>query len=130
MDKDIADMIKIRDKLIKDILDNIESCQLNGHPEKRLCNNAHFSFTGIEGESLLLALDENGIATSTGSACSSMKLKASHVLTAIGLDPVQAHGSLRLSIGRYTTVEEIEYVTKVMEEVVGKLRQMSPLWNR
>jgi cysteine desulfurase len=122
-------MKTLRDSLIKNIL-QIEESYLNGHPEKRLVNNAHFRFTGIEGESLLLGLDEQGIATSTGSACSSQKLQASHVLLAIGLDPVQAHGSLRISLGRENTKEEITYASKVLPEVVEKLRMMSPLWNR
>ncbi len=122
-------MKTLRDKLIKDVL-KIEESYLNGHPEKRLVNNAHFRFTGIEGESLLLGLDEQGIATSTGSACSSQKLQASHVLLAIGLDPVQAHGSLRISLGRENTKEEITYVSKVLPQIVERLRTMSPLWNR
>jgi cysteine desulfurase len=122
-------MKTLRDSLIKNVL-QIEESYLNGHPEKRLVNNAHFRFTGIEGESLLLGLDEQGIATSTGSACSSQKLQASHVLLAIGLDPVQAHGSLRLSLGRENTKEEITYVSKVLPQIVERLRTMSPLWNR
>ena len=129
MTKDIPYMKTLRDLLIKNTL-QIEESYLNGHPEKRLVNNAHFRFTGIEGESLLLGLDEQGIATSTGSACSSQKLQASHVLLAIGLDPVQAHGSLRLSLGRENTKEEVNYVSKVIPQIVEKLRMMSPLWNR
>jgi cysteine desulfurase len=129
MDKDTVHMKKMRDTLIKNIL-QIEQSFLNGHPTERLVNNAHFLFTGIEGESLLLGLDEKGIATSTGSACSSKKLEASHVLTAIGLTPVDAHGSLRLTVGRENTKEEISIVSQAIPEVVGKLRMMSPLWNR
>jgi cysteine desulfurase len=129
MEKDTKQIKQLRDKIIKNVLE-IEECFLNGHPEKRLANNAHFRFTGIEGESLLLALDEQGIATSTGSACSSMKLQASHVLSAIGLDPVQAHGSLRISLGRENTNDEITTVSKIIPEVVNRLRLMSPLWNR
>jgi cysteine desulfurase len=129
MTKDISYMKTLRDLLIKNTL-QIEESHLNGHPKKRLVNNAHFRFTGIEGESLLLGLDEQGIATSTGSACSSQKLQASHVLLAIGLDPVQAHGSLRLSLGRENTKEEVTYVSKVIPQIVEKLRVMSPLWNR
>jgi cysteine desulfurase len=129
MTSDNTRMKTLRDKLIKDVL-KIEESYLNGHPEKRLVNNAHFRFTGIEGESLLLGLDEQGIATSTGSACSSQKLQASHVLLAIGLDPVQAHGSLRISLGRENTKEEITYVSKVLPQIVERLRTMSPLWNR
>jgi cysteine desulfurase len=129
MKKDITHMKTLRDMLIKHLL-QIEESYLNGHREKRLVNNAHLRFTGIEGESLLLGLDEQGIASSTGSACSSQKLQASHVLLAIGLDPVQAHGSIRLSLGRENTKTEIETVSQVVPDVVGKLRMMSPLWNR
>jgi len=128
----VADNTRIkslRDTLIKNIL-QVEESYLNGHPGQRLVNNAHFRFTGIEGESLLLGLDEQGIATSTGSACSSKKLQASHVLLAIGLNPVQAHGSLRISLGRENTKEEVTLVSKVLPQVVERLRMMSPLWNR
>ena len=128
-EKDTKHIKTLRDLLIKNTL-QIEESYLNGHPEQRLVNNAHFRFTGIEGESLLLGLDEEGIACSTGSACSSKKLQASHVLLAIGLDPVQAHGSLRLTAGRETTKEEIAIVSETLPKVVEKLRMMSPLWNR
>ena len=129
LEKDVAHMKSLRDILIKKVL-NIEESYLNGHPEKRLANNAHFRFTAIEGESLNLMLDDKGIAAATGSACSSKKLQASHVLLAIGLDPAEAHGSLRLSLGRMSTKEDIEYVSGAMPEVVASLRKMSPLWNR
>lgn len=129
MSKDVAHLIKLRDKLIKEI-QNIEECYLNGHPEKRLANNAHFRFNAIEGESLNLRLDDKGIAASTGSACSSKKLQASHVLLALGLDPAEAHGSIRLTLGRLNTDEEVEYVINVLPEVVQNLRNMSPLWNK
>jgi cysteine desulfurase len=108
----------------------IEESFLNGHPEKRLVNNAHFRFTAIEGESLNLMLDDKGIAAATGSACSSKKLQASHVLLAIGLNPFEAHGSIRLSIGRTSTKEEVEYVSSVLPDIVQNLRNMSPLWNK
>jgi len=126
---DIDNMTKLRDHLIKRVL-TIEESRLNGHPTKRLCNNAHFRFTGIEGESLLLGLDDKGIAASTGSACSSQKLQASHVLLAIGLSPVEAHGSLRFSLGRITTRDDIDYVADELPGIVNRLRQMSPMWNR
>ncbi len=129
MTMDNSRMKTLRDSLIKNVL-QIEESYLNGHPEKRLINNAHFRFTGIEGESLLLGLDEQGIATSTGSACSSKKLQASHVLLAIGLDPVQAHGSLRISLGRENTKEDMAQTSKVLPQIVERLRTMSPLWNR
>ncbi len=129
MEKDTRYLKNLRDKLIKNVL-KIEESYLNGHPEKRLVNNAHFRFTGIEGESLLLKLDEKGIAAATGSACSSMKLKASHVLTAIGLSPVEAHGSIRLTLGRESTEDEVSYASEVLQEIVDQLRSISPLWNR
>ncbi len=119
----------LRDRLIDGGLD-IEEAYLNGHPEKRLPNNAHFRFTAIEGESLLLSLDEQGIAASTGSACSSKKLQASHVLLAIGLDAVEAHGSLRLTLGKDTTGEDVHYVLQVLPGIIERLREMSPLWSR
>jgi cysteine desulfurase len=127
--KDMSHLKNLRDKLIKNTL-KIESSYLNGHPKKRLVNNAHFCFEGTEGESLNLMLDEKGIATATGSACSSKKLQASHVLTAIGLNPEKAHGSLRLTLGRRNTEQDVKYVAKVLPEVVENLRKLSPLWNR
>ncbi len=129
MSKDVSHLTKLREMLIKEI-QKIEQCYLNGHPEKRLANNAHFCFVAIEGESLNLMLDDRGIAASTGSACSSQKLQASHVLLAIGLDPEEAHGSIRLTLGRMSTKDDVEYVVNVLPEVVQKLRKMSPLWNR
>ncbi|UCD14715.1 MAG: cysteine desulfurase NifS [Thermoplasmatales archaeon] len=129
MEKDTKYIKNLRDKLIKNTL-QVEETYLNGHPEKRLVNNAHFRFTAVEGESILLGLDEKGIATSTGSACSSMKLKASHVLTAIGLSPVESNSVIRLTLGRDNTEEEILYVSRVLPEIVEKLRQISPLWGK
>ena len=127
--EDIPHLNKFRDLLIKDVL-KVEESYLNGHPEKRLVNNAHFRFTAIEGESLNLMLDGKGIAAATGSACSSRKLQASHVLLAIGLKPEEAHGSLRLTLGRMNTKEDIEYVVEVLPGIVQNLRNMSPLWKR
>jgi cysteine desulfurase len=127
--KDVSHLNNLRGMLIKGI-QTIEECYLNGHPEKRLANNAHFRFVAIEGESLNLMLDDNGIAASTGSACSSKKLQASHVLLAIGLKPEEAHGSIRLTLGRLSTKDDVEYVVNVLPDVVKKLRKMSPLWNR
>lgn len=129
LEKDVAHMKNLRNLLIKEIL-KIEQSYLNGHPEKRLANNAHFCFTAIEGESLNLMLDKKGIAAATGSACSSKKLQASHVLLAIGLDPTEAHGSLRLSLGRMSTKEDVNDVANALPGIVNKLRNMSPLWNR
>jgi len=126
--KDAAYLKNLRDILIKDVL-KIEESYLNGHPEKRLVNNAHFRFSAIEGESLNLMLDDKGIAAATGSACSSKKLQASHVLLAIGLKPEEAHGSLRLTLGRMNTKKDVEYVVEVLPKIVQNLRKMSPLWN-
>lgn len=114
---------KLRDYLINKVL-QIEGAALNG-PKKRLSNNANFSFKGVEGESLVLALDQQAIATSTGSACSSKTLEASHVLRAIGLEDLQAHSSLRVSVGRYTTKEDIDYFLNALQEIVQKLRKIS-----
>jgi len=130
MSEDTAYLTNLRDQLIKSTLNGIEESYLNGHPTKRLPNNAHFRFTGIEGEALILNLDEKGIAASTGSACSSKKLLPSHVLMAIGLDEVQAHGSLRLTLGRENSKEDVEYVLQVLPETVKKLRAISPLWGK
>jgi len=118
-------LIKLRDKLIKGVL-KIEEAYLNGHPEKRLPNNANFWFSFIEGESLIIRLDLLGIAASTGSACSSAKLEPSHVLLATGLKPQEAHGSLRITLGRETKEEEINYLVKVLPKIVKKLREISP----
>jgi cysteine desulfurase len=115
----------LRDKLINELL-NIEDASLTGHLTKRLPNNASFWFAYIEGESLLMQLDMNGVSASTGSACSSDSLEASHVLLAIGLKPQEAHGSLRLSFGKYTTNEDVNYVLEVVPKSVERLRKISP----
>jgi cysteine desulfurase len=128
--EDFADNVRIqrlRDELIDAVLREIPYTRLNGGKERRLPNNANFSFSYIEGESLVLRLNAKGIAGSTGSACSSKKLEPSHVLLAIGLDPVDAHGSLRLTLGRETTEADVRYVNEVLPEIVDQLRQMSPL---
>jgi cysteine desulfurase len=116
---------KMRDKLVKGAL-KIENSYLNGHPEKRLPHNAHFGFKFIEGESLILMLDDKGIAASTGSACSSKSLEPSHVLLAIGLKHEEAHGSLRFTLGRQNTDADVKYVLEVLPEVIKKLRAISP----
>jgi cysteine desulfurase len=119
---------RLRDKLIKGILEKVPQTSLNGHPQKRLPNNVNISVQYIEGESMVLSLDLEGIACSTGSACTSSSLEPSHVLLAIGLSHELAHGSLRFSLGRYTKEEEIDYVLEVLPRVVKKLRSMSPLY--
>lgn len=119
--------IKLRDKIITWVTENIEDSYLNGHPTKRLPNNVNLGFKYIEGESIVLDLDMEGIATSTGSACSSKSLDPSHVLLAIGLKPEEAHGSLRVSIGRFTTDEDVDYFIEKIPSVIGRLRKLSPL---
>lgn len=118
---------RMRNRLLSGILE-IPNCRLNGHPEKRLAGNLNFSFEYIEGESLLLMLDEMGICCSTGSACSSGSLEPSHVLRAIGVAPEIAQGSLRLTLGDANTDEDIDYVLEVLHDIVGKLRAMSPFY--
>ena len=118
----------LRDKLIQGVLEQIPYARLNGHPTKRLSNNANFCFRFIEGESLLILLDQNGICGSSGSACTSGALDPSHVLLAIGLPHEIAHGSLRLTISEENTEEEIDYVVGKLKEIVGRLRSLSPLY--
>lgn len=117
----------LRDKLIDNLL-KIPHTRLNGGRERRLCTNVNISFEGIEGEGLLLLLDLNGIAGSSGSACTSGSLDPSHVLLSIGLEHGIAHGSLRLSLGRYNTEEDVDYALQVIPQVVERLRSMSPVW--
>lgn len=118
-------LIKLRNKLIKNILKEIDFSYLNGHPKKRLPNNANFWFSFVEGESLVIQLDLLGIAASTGSACSSEKLEPSAVLLAIGLKHQEAHGSLRLTLGRWTKEKDINYVLKVLPVIIKRLRKIS-----
>jgi cysteine desulfurase len=127
MEKEAKRLTKLRDKLIKGVLEKIPDSHLNGHPTKRLPNNANFWFEGVEGESIVIQLDLMGIAASTGSACSTGKLEPSHVLLAIGLRPEQAHASLRLSLGRWTKEKDIDYVLKVLPRVIERLRKISPI---
>lgn len=119
---------ELRDYLIDRVLSEIPYTKLNGHREKRLPNNANFSFRFIEGESLLIMLDMKGICASSGSACTSGSLDPSHVLLAIGLPHEIAHGSLRLTLSEETTKEELDYVVDALKEIVAKLRDMSPLY--
>jgi cysteine desulfurase len=121
---------RLRDKLIAGILENIEESYLNGHPTERLPNNANLRFSYIEGESLILNLDMEGIYASTGSACSSKTLQPSHVLMAIGLKHEEAHGSLLFTLGRGTTEAQIDHVMEVLPKVVEKLREISPLYKK
>ncbi|QLC50867.1 cysteine desulfurase NifS [Methanolobus zinderi] len=120
-------MLKLRDSLISKIFDSIEDVQLNGHSEKRLPNNVNLSFKYAEGESLQMLLDVKGIAVSTASACSSKSKKESHVLTSIGVDTDYIHGTIRISLGKDNTMEEIDYVAQSLKESVDKLREMSAI---
>jgi len=119
-------MKKLRDKMIKAVPELVHKSYVNGHKTKRLVNNAHFRFDFIEGEGLILQLDFKGIAASTGSACSTGSLEPSHVLLALGLTHQQAHGSLRITLGRENTEEEVDYLLEVLPGVVSKLREISP----
>ena len=121
--------IKLRDKLISGILNNIENVTLNGDPTQRLANNAHFSFQDIEGESILLSLDLEGIAASSGSACTSASLEPSHVLKSIGLTDEIAQSSVRMTLGKNTTEKEIDLVLETLSKIVARLRSMPTLSN-
>jgi cysteine desulfurase len=128
MESEIKFQSALRDRLIKEIPIRIPEVRLNGHPKQRLPNNVNFSIKYIEGESMLLSLDMLGIACSTGSACTSSSLEPSHVLLAIGLDHATAHGSLRITLGRWTKESDIDYLLEKLPQVVQKLRAMSPLY--
>lgn len=128
MEERTADERKVRDYLINKIETEIPYCRLNGHRTLRLPNNVNFSFQFIEGESLLIMLDMEGICASSGSACTSGSLDPSHVLLAIGLPHEIAHGSLRLTISEETTKEDVDFVVEKIKEIVARLRSMSPLY--
>ena len=127
MPNEIQRLTTLRDKIIFNLTEKIDDCFLNGHPTKRLPNNVNVSIQYIEGESMVLDLDFEGIGVSTGSACSSKSLDPSHVLLAIGLKPQDAHGSLRITLGRFTTEEEVDYFLEKLPSIVQRLRKLSPL---
>ncbi len=129
MDSEAARLTKLRDRLIENML-KTEYTYLTGHRTKRLPNSASFRFSFIEGESIILQLNDLGITASTGSACSSKTLEPSHVLIAMGLRHEEAHGSLLLTLGRYNTEEDVDYVLECVPKVVLKLRSLSPLYPR
>ena len=129
MDEHIERLTSLRTKLIDGILEKIPYTRVNGSLEDRLPGNVNFSFEFIEGEGILLMLDMLGIAASSGSACTSGSLDPSHVLMAIGLPHEIAHGSLRLSIGDFTTEEDIDYIIEKLPAVIERLRMMSPLYD-
>jgi cysteine desulfurase len=127
MPGEIERQTRLRDRLISSILEQIDGARLNGHRTKRLPNNVNVSIDYVEGESMLLNLDLENICASTGSACSSSSLEASHVLLALGLPHEQAHSSLRFTVGKWTTEEDVDRVLEVLPPIVARLRAMSPL---
>lgn len=114
-----------RDRIIDDVFSKIPGTKLNGSKEKRIANNINFTFDGAEGESIMIALDREGIAVSTGSACASGSLEPSYVLLSMGLSHREAHGSLRVSLGRFTTDEEVDYFLEKLPPIISKLRKIS-----
>lgn len=130
LDEKTEKLIYLRDRLINGIQSTIDHTVLNGHPTKRLPGNVNISVEFIEGESLLLSLDMENIAASSGSACTSGSLDPSHVLMAIGLTHEVAHGSLRLTLGDFNTEEEVDYVVEKLKGIVDRLRMMSPLYEK
>jgi cysteine desulfurase len=120
-------LIPLRDRLIEGIQSSIKKTRVNGHKEQRLPNNVNISIMDIEGEALLLYLDAQGVYASTGSACTSASLDPSHVILSLGLPYEVAHGSLRFSLGKGTTQEDIDYVIEVLPPLVEKLRAISPV---
>ncbi|MEG0012752.1 MAG: cysteine desulfurase NifS [Cellulosilyticaceae bacterium] len=127
-DEKIIRLTGLRDKLIEGILGKVSHAKLNGHPTTRLSNNVNISFEFVEGESLLLLLDMNGVAASSGSACTSGSLDPSHVLLSIGLPHEKAHGSIRLTLGETSTEEEVDFVIEKLPQIVQRMRDMSPLY--
>jgi len=127
IDEEAERVTRLRDKLLNGIQESIDHVRINGHPQMRLPNNLNVSISYAEGEAMCLKLDREGICCSTGSACTSADTSPSHVLTALGLDPLQAHSSLRFSLGKWTTEEEIDRMLNTLPRIVANLRAMSPL---
>jgi len=126
-EKESTRLVKLRDYFINRLLGEIPKTVLNGHPTQRLPNNINVSILDAEGESIVLYLDEAGVACSTGSACTSESLEPSHVILAIGKPRAYAHGAMRFSLGRSTTKKDIDYVMKVLPGIIKKLRMFSPV---
>ncbi len=126
MDEEVGKMTSIRERLIDGTMSSVDGCQLNGHRTRRLCNNVNFRFENVEGESLVLRLDHEGIAASTGSACSSRSSEASHVLKALGLSAAQSRGALRLSLSKMNDMHEAEVFLQAIVKVVEGLRALAP----
>jgi cysteine desulfurase len=128
MDRNIKYISKMQQSLIKGIKSEIKNIKLNGHPTERTPGNVHISFEFIEGESILLMLNIEGIAAASGSSCASHALKSSHVLLAMGLVPTMAQGSILFSLGKYNTQEEVDRTLEVLPPIIDRLRKMSPLY--
>ena len=128
MDKEIEHLQVLKERLEKGIADRVPHIKVNGHADKRLPNTSNISFEFVEGESLLLNLDMKGIAASSGSACTSGSLEPSHVLVSMGLTHELSHGSVRFSLGKSNTIEEIDYLLEIMPPIVERMRSMSPLY--
>jgi cysteine desulfurase len=128
MKEESARIKGLRDKLHKGIEENVKETRLNGHPDKRLPNTLNISFEYLEGESIILNLDMEGVSVSTGSACTSGSLEPSHVLTAMKVPVVSAQGSVRFSLGRINTESDIGYVLEKLPPIIERLRKMSPLY--
>jgi cysteine desulfurase len=128
MKSEVKRFQKYRDRMIKQVLEEVPDSYLNGHPTDRLASNAHFRFDGIEGESILLSFKDLGISVSTGSACTSKTLEPSHTLIATGLLHEEAHGSLQLTTGRFNTDDDIDIVLEAVPKVVSRLRELSPIY--
>src|SRR5574343_2113314 len=128
MEKENSEVRRLRDKLEKGILSQITHCFPTGDVSNRLPNTSNIAFEYIEGEAILLLLNKLGIAASSGSACTSGALEPSHVMRATGIPYTAAHGTVRFSFSRYTSMSEVEYVLKVLPDIVAKLRKLSPYW--
>jgi cysteine desulfurase len=126
--KEAERLAKLRDRLRDGILQNIPDTSLNGHPMQRLPNNVSVCVDGAEGEAMLLCLDLNRVSVSSGSACTTGSLEPSHVLLAMGIPAERAHGSLRFTLGMENTEEQVEYVIRILPNIVHRLRQMSPTY--
>ncbi len=130
MESEAGRISALRDKLVNGILEGITDTYLNGHPKKRLPNNANVRFSFIEGESIILSLDMEGISTSSSSACTSKTLEPSHVLIAMGISHADSQGALLLTLGKNNTKEDVEYLLETLPAIIKRLRDMSPLTPR
>ncbi len=129
MEHEAAHLSRLRDKLEKGVLESISHTRIHGHPDKRIPNTSNIGFDFVEGESILLNIDMKGVAASSGSACTSGTLEPSHVLVAMGVPLDKSHGSLRFSLGRANTEEDIEYILEILPPLIERLRSMSPLYS-